>query len=97
MTGVGGLGGVLPVMYANNINVGPASATAGYTGDANHNSSSGSSMFTISVLNATLSLSNLTQPYDGTPKPVTATASPLLCGVAVTYNGSASAPVLVGT
>jgi rhamnogalacturonan endolyase len=84
-------------MYGNNIDVGTASAGAAYNGDANHNSSSGSSTFTISLLTATLSLSNLTQPYDGTPKPVTATASPLQCGVVVTYNGSASAPVIAGT
>jgi DNA/RNA endonuclease G (NUC1) len=97
VTGVGGLSQTLPVMYVNNTNVGTASAGASYGGDGNHTLSSGSTTFTISRLNAALSLSNLIQPYDGTPKPVTATVSPVLCGVALTYNGSTSVPVLAGT
>jgi DNA/RNA endonuclease G (NUC1) len=98
VSGVGGLSQVLPVNYTNNINVGTtASASAAYGGDANHNSSSASLNFTISTLNATLSLSNLVQPYDGTPKTVTAAVSPLLCGAVATYNGSTSAPVFAGS
>ena len=95
-TGVG-LSQTLSLTYTNNINVGTASAAAAYAGDANHNSSSGSLNFSITPLNATLSLGNLVQPYDGTPKPVTATVNPLLCGAAVTYNGSTLAPVFAGT
>src|SRR5439155_6296282 len=42
--------------------------------------------------------SNLTQPYDGTAKPVTVTTNPAgLSGVSVTYNGSSTAPTNIGS
>src|SRR5207249_644993 len=47
---------------------------------------------------ATLTLSNLTQTWDGSPKPVTATTSPdSLSGVSITYNGSTTAPTNIGS
>src|SRR5206468_1044200 len=47
---------------------------------------------------ATITLSNLTQTYDGSPKPVTATTSPDgLSGVSITYNGSSTAPTNSGS
>src|SRR5204863_2335560 len=47
---------------------------------------------------ATLTLSNLTQTYNGSPKSVTVTTSPGgLSGVSITYNGSASAPTGAGS
>src|SRR5439155_304326 len=47
---------------------------------------------------ATITLSNLTQIYDGSPKPATATTSPAgLSGVSVTYNGSATVPTNAGS
>src|SRR5439155_10652885 len=47
---------------------------------------------------ATLTLSNLTQSWDGSPKPVTATTSPdSLSGVSITYNGSTTAPTNIGS
>ncbi len=47
--------------------------------------------------NCVLTLSNLTQTYDGTPKPVTVLSSPSGAPVAVTYNGSSAPPVAVGS
>src|SRR5439155_14199413 len=45
-----------------------------------------------------ITLSNLTQGYDGSPKPATATTNPTpLSGVSVTYNGSATAPTNIGS
>ena len=38
----------------------------------------------------------MTQVYDGTPKSVTVTTSPLGLSVSVTYNGSPLAPTDVG-
>ncbi len=42
-----GLSGTLPVSYANNVNVGTATASASYAGDANHEASSDSESFSI--------------------------------------------------
>src|SRR5207247_356158 len=47
---------------------------------------------------ATITLSNLTQSYDGSPKPATVTTSPAgLSGVSITYDGSATAPTNAGS
>lgn len=53
--------------------------------------------FTVSVASTTLTLGNLTQAYDGTPKSVTVTTDPTGVTVTVTYNGSATVPTLPGT
>ncbi|EWT00198.1 hypothetical protein N865_17645, partial [Intrasporangium oryzae NRRL B-24470] len=45
--GVGGLDTSAPVSYAHNVEVGTATATGTYTGDANHLASTGSGTFTI--------------------------------------------------
>jgi DNA/RNA endonuclease G (NUC1) len=63
----------------------------------NYTAATATVSISVSRLNATLSLSGLARAYDGAPKPVSGTVSPLLCGVAVTYNGSTSAPVFPGT
>jgi len=47
---------------------------------------------------STLTLSNLTHTYDGSPKPVTATTySPGVSGVSITYNGSSTVPINAGS
>ncbi len=47
---------------------------------------------------ATLTLSNLNQSYDGTPKSATVTTTPAgLSGVTVTYNGSTTPPSNIGS
>jgi len=45
----------------------------------------------------TVTLSNLTQTYDGSPKPVTVTTSPAGISTVTTYNGSSTVPSAVGT
>src|SRR5439155_24125350 len=51
---------------------------------------------TINKAPATLTLSNLTQTYNGSPRPATATTSPAgLSGVSITYDGSATVPTKV--
>jgi hypothetical protein len=45
---------------------------------------------------ATLTLSNLSQTYDGSPKAVTVTAAPVIA-TTTTYNGSATPPTSAGT
>jgi lysophospholipase L1-like esterase len=52
----------------------------------------------VSKASATLSLSNLSQSYDGSPKPVAVTSNPAgLSGITVTYNGSDTAPTPAGS
>jgi drug/metabolite transporter superfamily protein YnfA len=62
-----------------------------YTGSA-------TATFKIDPLQYTLALSNLSQIYTGTPKPVTVSFNgPAACAVQVTYNGSPTAPSSIGT
>jgi pectin methylesterase-like acyl-CoA thioesterase len=63
--------------------------------DANYQGSVTKTL-TISKASVTVALSNLTQNYDGNPKPVTVTSSPAGLSYAVTYNGSATVPSAVG-
>jgi hypothetical protein len=49
------------------------------------------------IESGTINLSGLTQTYDGLSKTVTATTVPAGLSVSVTYNGSVSAPVNVGS
>ena len=46
---------------------------------------------------ATVALSNLTQGYDGTPRPATATTTPAGLNVALTYDGSSTPPTHAGS
>ncbi|HBY95833.1 MAG TPA: hypothetical protein DEP84_18070 [Chloroflexi bacterium] len=68
-----------------------------FTPDDTANYTGASKDVTINVLKAsasiTITLDDLTQMYDGTPKAVTVETSPLaLSGVTVSYNGSPTAP-----
>jgi hypothetical protein len=49
VTGIGGLDQELPVNYSDNINVGTASASASFGGDANHEESSAATTFAITA------------------------------------------------
>jgi hypothetical protein len=51
---------------------------------------------TVSPAAATVTLSNLNQVYDGTPRVVTATTIPSGLGVSITYDSSTSAPTNAG-
>jgi hypothetical protein len=56
-----------------------------------------SGMLNIVKATATVSLSNLSQTYDGSPKPVTVTTVPAGLGVTVTYNVSGTVPSAAGS
>jgi hypothetical protein len=53
--------------------------------------------FTIEQLSTTITLSNLTQTYDGNPKPVTVSIPLTNINYTVTYNGSTTPPTNAGT
>src|SRR5436190_1885611 len=73
-------------------------AVVAWLNNANYTASNATGTMTINQAPATITLSNLTQGYDGSPKPVTATTSPAgLSGVSVTYNGSTTAPTDIGS
>lgn len=65
-------------------------ADSNYTADATNT-------LTVAMAAATVLLSNLTQTYDGTPKPVTTSTTPLGLTVLVTYNGRTQAPTKAGS
>lgn len=52
---------------------------------------------TVTPGTAAVTLSGLSQTYDGSPKPVSVTTDPAGLSVAVTYGGSAQAPSAAGT
>src|SRR5206468_4139374 len=64
---------------------------------ANYTASNATGTLTINKAPATLTLSNLTQTYDGTAKSVTATTNPAGVNISITYNGSTTAPTNVGS
>src|SRR5439155_436785 len=66
--------------------------------NGNYTASDATGTLTINKGTATITLSNLTQTYDGSAKPATATTSPAgLSGVSITYEGSATAPTDAGS
>ncbi|GAA4295900.1 hypothetical protein GCM10023183_02180 [Nibribacter koreensis] len=65
--------------------------------DANYLAGSDDMELTINKATATVTLSNLTQQFDNTPKAVTVTTNPANLTVQTTYNGSATVPTAVGT
>lgn len=64
--------------------------------DANYTGSA-SGTLVISQGQAAITLTNLVQAYDGTPKPVAAVTAPAGLPVSVTYDGSATAPTNPGS
>jgi hypothetical protein len=104
VTGVGGANlGTPSFAYAPGgssapVNAGIYSVTGSFAGDANYNAASASATITINKAPATISLSNLTQTYDGSPKSATAITSPAgLGGVSITYDGSTAPPTNPGS
>jgi pectin methylesterase-like acyl-CoA thioesterase len=63
--------------------------------DATYQGSATASL-TITRAPATVTLTNLTQNFDGAPKPVTITTNPAGLSYAATYNGSAAVPSAIG-
>ncbi len=78
---------------------GSCTVTAAQSGDSNYLAALDVAQnFTIAKTAATLTLSNLSQTYDGTPKSATVTSSPAdLTVIAVTYDGSPTAPTNAGS
>ncbi|GHN02040.1 hypothetical protein WSM22_35290 [Cytophagales bacterium WSM2-2] len=80
------------------VGAGTATITASQTGNANYNAAPNvSQTLVVNKAAATITLSNLTQNFDGAPKAVTVTTTPTGLAVAVTYNGSATVPSAAGT
>jgi len=75
-------------------------ATGGSVGTttiaASLNGVTGITPLTVGKSNAVVNLSNLSQMYDGTARPVTATTMPAALPVAITYAGGEEAPTNVG-
>lgn len=68
------------------------------TDNANYNNGSANVNLTVNKATATITLSNLSQAYDGTPKSATATTSPVgLNVISITYNGVSTPPSAVGS
>lgn len=79
------------------VNAGVYTVVSGLT-NMNYSAPPISGTFTINKASATINISNLNQVYDGTPKPITASTSPVgLSGLAITYNGSSTAPTGAGS
>ena len=78
---------------------GTCTITASQAGNNNYNAAPNvAQSFNVAKAAATLTLSNLSQTYNGTPRSVTVTTSPAgLTGVSVTYDGSAAAPTNAGS
>ena len=78
---------------------GSCTITANQAGNDDYNMAAEvSHSFTIAKAAATLTLSDLTHTYDGSPKAATVTVSPSgLSVVSVTYDGSATAPTNAGS
>jgi formylglycine-generating enzyme required for sulfatase activity len=85
--------GVLSFTGAGNVTV-----AASQTGNANYEAASTvSRTFAVTKANATVTLDNLAQTYDGTPKSATAATDPAGKSVIFTYGGSATAPTNSGS
>jgi hypothetical protein len=105
VTGAGGLSTTGTPTYSGSCSSAPTtvaegtSCTASYTyaGDTNHLGSTGSASLTINKAAATISLSGLTQTYDGTAKSATVTTNPGGVSYTVTYAGSTTAPTDAGS
>ncbi len=88
-TGPGGLNQVLGVSYLNNTNAGTATASAGFAGDANYNSSSDSETFTIDKAASTTTVT--------CPASVTYTGAPQTpCSAVATGPGGLNQVLAVG-
>ncbi|MCX8495251.1 MAG: MBG domain-containing protein, partial [Akkermansiaceae bacterium] len=76
---------------------GTANQTAVFTPSSNNYESLNRAIsVTVRKASATVSLGNLTATYDGTPKVVSASTTPSGLSVALTYNGTSTAPVNAG-
>ena len=95
-----GLSGSLAVSYTANMNAGPATASASWTGDGNHTGSTGNGGFTIGLASSTVTVAcTVGAPYTYTGSaqtPCTAQAigvgmSPLNVSASLVYTGNINA------
>lgn len=77
------------------VNAGTYTVEANVT-DPNYQGAA-SGVLNVSKAAATVTLGNLSQPFDGNPKPVTVTTTPVGLSTTVTYSGSGVPPSAVGT
>ncbi|MBU6178149.1 MAG: S8 family serine peptidase, partial [Verrucomicrobia bacterium] len=76
---------------------GSVTVTASQAGNANYEAATSvSRSFTVTKATATVTLGNLMQTYDGTPRSVTATTNPSDRTVILTYDDSTTPPTEVG-
>jgi hypothetical protein len=80
---------------ANAILLPPYTVTAIYSGDGQYIGSTNT--LTVNTAEVIVTLDNLNQVYDGSPRHATATTIPAGFTVAFTYDGSPNAPINVGT
>lgn len=73
------------------------SAGGPYVVSATSDTFSGTSSITVTPSTATITLNNLEQDFDGTPRSVSVTTSPADLATIVTYDGSTTPPTAVGT
>ena len=96
-SGVGGLSGSFISTYSNNTNVGTATATATYAGDANHNGSSNSANFDITQATPTLFITNPVVVFTASPQAAVLSAAPVTGSFSnIKYNGSSTVPSAIG-
>ena len=70
---------------------------AAYAAQGNFGASSASGTLTVNKATATVTLGSLSQTYDGTQQPATATTNPAGLTVNFTYDGSGTAPTNAGS
>ncbi|MFD2515234.1 MBG domain-containing protein [Pontibacter locisalis] len=71
---------------------------ASQAGDENYNAATPvDNSFMVNPLPATVALSNLSQTYNGQPRPITVTTAPTGLSTSVTYGGSSTVPVNAGS
>lgn len=81
----------------------PPTAAGSYTvvaslTNTNYEATNGTGTLVIGKASATITLSNLVQTYDASPKQVSANSSPAgLAGVSILYNGASTAPTNAGS
>ena len=81
------------------LNSGPQTLSVVFTptDTTTYNNANKTVSLTVNKAAAAVELSNLSQTYDGSAKPATATTTPAGLSVAITYNGSATVPTAAGT
>ena len=81
------------------VGAGATTITASQEGNNNYNAAADvNQVLVVNTATATISLTELTHVYNGSPKSAIAVTSPEgLPGVSITYNGSTDAPMIAGT